>query len=483
MAEPDGRARSFLRRVFFLGQNRISTAGAVITTATAVTMIGFWIVESLQTHPVHPYNGIVLFLMLPFVFVLGLLLIPLGVLLQRRKLRARGELPLEYPKLDLQRPEWRQGLALVALATVANVGILGAASYKGVEHMDSTQFCGLTCHSVMAPEYTAYAGSPHARVTCAQCHIGPGAGWFVKAKLSGVRQVFAVTFNTHSRPIHSPVKDLRPARETCEQCHWPQKFHGDKLLVRTKFADDEANTKTTTVLVLKLGGRAANGSTGIHGRHLNEQSRVEYVAIDDKRQVIPQVTYVNDKGERELYESPEAKPTPEQLAKGERRTMDCMDCHNRPTHTFELPERALDRALAEGAISPELPFVKKKGTELLRAEYSDQEEAARRIREGLKEYYRSEQPQAYASHRALVETAAERLVAIYARNVFPGMKVGWGTYPNHIGHEDFLGCFRCHDDSHKTRDGRTITQDCNACHSLLAMDESNPKVLSDLGLQ
>ena len=164
MAEPGGRARSFLRRVFFLGRNRISTAGAVITTASAVTMVGFWIVESMQTHPVHPYDGIVLFLILPFVFVLGLLLIPLGVLVQRRKLRARGELPQEYPKIDLQQPEWRHGLALVGLATVANVGILGAASYKGVEHMDSTQFCGVTCHSVMAPEYTAYTGSPHSRV-------------------------------------------------------------------------------------------------------------------------------------------------------------------------------------------------------------------------------------------------------------------------------------------------------------------------------
>jgi len=478
-----GRARSLLRLVFFLSRNRISTLGVVLTTASALTMLGFWAAESLQAHPVHPYAGIVLFLILPFVFVLGLLLIPLGVLLQRRKLRARGELPQEYPRIDLQQPAWRHGLALVALATVANVGILGAASYKGVEHMDSAQFCGVTCHSVMAPEYTAYTGSPHGRVTCVQCHIGPGAGWFVRSKLSGVRQVFAVTFNTHSRPIPSPVKQLRPARETCEQCHWPQKFHGDMLLVRNKFADDEANTKTTTVLVLKLGGRAANGATGIHGRHLNEKSRVEYVAIDDKRQVIPQVTYVNDQGERELYESAELKATPEQLAQGERRTMDCMDCHNRPTHSFELPERAVDRALSEGSVSPELPFVKKKAIELLRAEYPDQETAGRRIRDGLKEYYRTAQPQVYASRRALVETAAERLAAIYARNVFPGMKVGWGTYPNHIGHEDFLGCFRCHDDNHKTRDGRAITQDCNACHSLLAMDEPNPKVLSDLGLQ
>jgi formate-dependent nitrite reductase cytochrome c552 subunit len=207
------------------------------------------------------------------------------------------------------------------------------------------------------------------------------------------------------------------------------------------------------------------------------------VAIDDKRQVIPQVSYVNDRGERELYESSELKATAEQLAKGERRMMDCMDCHNRPTHVFELPERAVDRAMAEGGISVELPFAKKKAVELLRAEYPDRDTAVRRIREGFSDYYRSNHTQAFSSHRALVEASGERVAAIYARNVFPGMKVGWGTYPNHLGHEDFLGCFRCHDDNHKTRDGRAIPQDCNACHSILAMDESNPKVLADLGLE
>src|SRR6185436_16985066 len=265
---------------------------------------------------------------------------------------------------------------------------------------------------VMAPEYAAYVDSPHSRVACVQCHIGPGASWFVCSKLSGTRQLFAVSLETYSRPIKSPVKHLRPARETCEQCHWPEKFHGDKFLVRTKYADDEANTASTSVIVLKIGGRNGRNSVGIHGTHLDPKRQIDYVATDGRRQVIPQVTVADAAGTRR-YDSTDVHPTAEQLAEGERRRMDCMDCHNRPTHAFELPERALDRALSEGAISTELPFVKKKATELLRAEYPDQETAARRIREGLKEYYRTEQPQAYASHRAQVETAAERVVAIY----------------------------------------------------------------------
>jgi nitrate/TMAO reductase-like tetraheme cytochrome c subunit len=477
------RVTLLFRLLLFLGHNRLTGLGAVLTTGSALTMVGFWALEILQFRPVHPYAGIILFLLLPGVFVAGLALMPLGALLYRRRLRQRGELPAAYPKIDFHEPVFRHGVGLLAGATVLNVVILSMASYRGVEHMDSVEFCGTACHSVMAPEYTAYVGSPHSRVACVECHIGQGASWFVRSKLSGTRQVFAVTFNTHSRPIPSPVKHLRPARETCEQCHWPQKFHGDRFLVRTKYQDDEKNTRLTTVLVLKVGGRTWQGSVGIHGRHLNDRERINYVAIDGKRQVIPQVTYVDDGGRTVDYASTEVKATAEQLAAGERRVMDCMDCHNRPSHTFELPDRAVDRAMSAGEISSELPYVKKKGVELIRAEYSDHAAATAGIVSGLTGFYKASYPETYSNHRALVETAAQRLVEIYRRNVFPGMKVTWGTYPNNIGHEDFLGCFRCHDGNHSSADGRTITQECDACHNVLAMEESNPKVLSDLGLE
>jgi hypothetical protein len=471
------------RPLVYLGHNGITLTGAVLTTGAAVTMLGFWGLETLQLRPIHPYSGIILFLVLPAVFILGLLLIPLGLLWQRRRLRARGALPAVYPAIDLREPNLRRGLVLVASATVLNVALLSTASYQGVEYMDSTQFCGLTCHTVMAPEYTAYVDSPHSRVACAECHIGPGAPWFVRSKLSGTRQLFAVTFHTYSRPIPTPVRHLRPARETCEQCHWPQKFHGDKFLVRTKYADDEKNTPSTTVLVLKIGGKGPRGATGIHGRHLDTTERISYLTTDEHRQVIPRVTYVDDDGKSVEYVSTEIKVTADLLARAEHRKMDCMDCHNRPTHVFELPERAVDRALSEGGISPQLPFVKKKAVELLRAEYPDQSTARQRIAAGLTEFYRSRYPETYQSHRALVESAAQAVDAIYRRNAFPEMKITWGTYPNNLGHEDFLGCFRCHDDSHRAKDGRTITQDCTACHTILAQDESNPKILSDLGIQ
>jgi nitrate/TMAO reductase-like tetraheme cytochrome c subunit len=477
------RLRLWLKPAVALSSNPVTLAGAILTTSAAVTIVGLWLFEALSSRPVSAYTGIISFLILPALFALGLAVMPIGALWRRRRLRADGRpIPL-VPRISFSDPTFRRAVTLVAVATTINVLILATASYRGLEHMDSIQFCGQTCHTVMEPEYTAYRDSPHARVACVDCHIGPGAPWFVRSKLSGTRQIFAVAFKTYSRPIPSPVKHLRPARETCEQCHWPAKFHGDKLLVRTKFAEDERNTPSTTVLVLKIGGRTWQGLTGIHGRHIDTDGRITYVALDEKRQSIPIVEYIDDDGREVEYVSEETQATREQIARSERRKMDCIDCHNRPTHIFELPERALDRALDEGRIDRQLPFVKKQAMELLKADYADRDSAERSIEERLTAFYREYYPDIQSRKRAQIQAAASQLRSIWANNVYPKMKVTWGTYPNHIGHEDFPGCFRCHDDSHKAADGRVITQDCDACHAILAMDESDPKILSELGFR
>jgi len=473
----------YLRPAFFMAQNKLSAAGVVLTSSSAVTLIAFWFYFVVLPGPPHPYIGVLIFLILPGFFVAGLFLIPLGMWLHWRELKARGEIQQEYPQVDLSSGTVRRGLELVAALTLLNFVIIGTASYQGVNYMDTTEFCGQTCHTVMIPEFTAYENSPHSRVECVACHIGPGASWFVRSKLSGIRQVFAVTFHTYSRPIPSPVKYLRPARETCEQCHWPQRFTGDKFLVRQKFQDDEKNTRQTTVLVLKIGGVTWQGRVGIHGRHLDVGSRIHYVSIDPQRQVIPVVEYVNDQGKTVTYVSSDIKTTPQQLAQGEHRAMDCVDCHNRPTHTFEMPEKAVDERMATGNISPELPFVKKKAVELLKADYPDQQTARLRIVEGLNSFYRDNYREIYATRSTLVQQSAEEVAAIYLRNVFPSMRLTWGTHPNNLGHSDFPGCFRCHDGSHTSADGQTIPNDCSTCHNLLAVDEQNPKVLGELGFQ
>jgi nitrate/TMAO reductase-like tetraheme cytochrome c subunit len=470
---PDSRDRGWLSPIVHLCNNWISQAGVIIVTTAAIFWL-FLLPITLRGQMENPYIGILAFLALPGPFFLGLILIPLGMWLKRRQEKRIRIYPPDFPPLRWSNPELRRLVYFVLFTTCINIVIASQLSYGAVTYMDSVTFCGKTCHNVMQPEFTAYQNSPHSHVECVQCHIGPGASWFVQSKLSGVGQVFAVTFNTYPRPIPTPVHNLRPARETCEACHWPQKYGEDRIRVISKFAEDETNSETDTVLLMKIGG--GNNGIGIHGTHLGPGVHIRYRHTDEARQVIPWVEY-NDNGKRTVYATADAKPSGWQ-----EREMDCMDCHNRPSHTFELPDRALDRAMVAGSVSSTLPFAKKTGLEILKVNYSSREEAAQRIPAAFQEFYQQKYPDVWTRRQTDVTSAAQQVLAIYNRNIFPAMNVTWGKYPLNIGHTDFPGCFRCHDGSHNATDGRSITQDCTACHSLLAMDEKNPKVLTDLGV-
>ena len=468
--------RNWIAPIVVLSGNWMSRVGVVLVTASAI----FWIflIASSMSHEPNPYLGIVLFMILPAAFFLGLLLIPLGIWITWKRRGGKAILPSEIPPLDLRNPSLRRLLIFLLVTTVINVVIASHLSYSTVAYMESTTFCGLTCHSVMAPEYSAYQNSPHSRVDCVACHIGPGASWFVKSKLSGAWQVIAVNTGHFERPIAAPVENLRPARDTCEGCHWPAKFAGNRLRVIPKYADDEANTRTVSVLMMKIGG--GNSIAGIHGTHMGPGVQMFYSHSDRARQTIPFVRYEKD-----------GKTVAEYAAKGAKqddksnmptRLMDCVDCHNRPTHTFELPERGVDRILNEHQNYASLPFLKKKAVEILRADYGSREEALDRIPTAIETYYRQQHADVYAARAGEIRAAAAAVKSVYDRNVFPNMKVMWGTYINNIGHTDFPGCFRCHDDEHTAAGDRKITQDCSTCHELLAMDEASPKILTDLGL-
>jgi hypothetical protein len=474
---PERRNQGWLSPVVHLSNNWMSLIGVVLVTSTTIFWL-FLLPTTLRGETQNPYLGILAFLTVPGPFFLGLILIPLGIFLKRRREGRTGIHPIDQG-LRWTNPELRKLAYFVGATTVLNIAIASQLSYGAVNYMDTVTFCGKTCHNVMQPEYTAYLDSPHSRVECVKCHIGPGAGWFVKSKLSGVGQVFAVTFDTYPRPIPVPVHNLRPARETCEACHWPQKYGEDRVRVITKFADDETNTATKTVLLMKIGG--GNGGIGIHGTHLGPGVKIMYGHSDEARQDIPWVQYNGADGKSVVYATPGTDPNGKGL---DLREMDCMDCHNRPSHTFDLPERAVDRAMEAGSISPALPFAKKKAVEILKVQYASQDEAARQIPVAFAAFYRQTYPAVWSQKQADVTAAGEQVLAIYKRNIFPDMNVTWGKYPINIGHEDFPGCWRCHDSNHTATNGSgaVITQDCNACHNLLAQDEANPKVLTDLGI-
>jgi NapC/NirT cytochrome c family protein len=473
MGNLGAKFRQWLSPYVYLSSNWLSLMGVVVVT-TAVVLWIYLLPILVRGEITHPYVGILIFMGLPSLFVGGLLLIPLGIYIRSRRERGKGIYPSNFPPLDFKNADLRRLMMFVLVATAVNVIIGGQLVYSSVNYMDSVTFCGRTCHTVMQPEFTAYSHSPHARVACVECHIGPGASWFVRSKLSGVHQVFAVTFNTFDRPIPTPVTSLRPARETCEACHWPARFEGNRLLVVPHYADDQANTLTKDVLLMHIGG--GNGHQGIHGMHVGPGITIHY-GSDENRQKINWVEYDDSQsGKRTLYVDPSVDPKTVDTSKG--RVMDCIDCHNRPTHIFHMPEEAMDTAMANGSIPASLPFIKKEGVELLKVKYSSQAEAGRLISAQLEAYYLSNFPNV---QKAEVEQASQAIVAIYDQNVFPQMKITWGTYPNNLGHMDFPGCFRCHGTLQSAADKNVqIPQDCDTCHALLAVGEANPKILEQL---
>lgn len=474
-------SRNRLAPLIYLSNNWISLAGVIVVTTATVFWL-FLLPFSFRGEITHPYIGILAFLLLPAVFILGLVLIPLGIAYRRHRDRVKGVTPSSFPQLNWQNHDFRRLVLFVSVTTFLNLVIASQLTYSAVTFMDSKTFCGLACHRIMSPEYIANRNGVHAAVECAACHIGPGAVSFVRAKMAGTNQLFAMTFNTYPRPIPAPVQNLRSVRETCEQCHSPQRFLGDRIVVDTSYASDEQNSATTTVLLMKAGGPTWNGNVGIHGAHLAENASISYVATDVQRQTIPQVTYIDPSGKQIVYNDSTAKLTAQDLARGEHRVMDCVDCHNRLGHPFQLPERALDDAMSTGHISPTLPFIKKEALATLKQNYPDRDTAQSRIGGALDVFYRDRYPQVYSQNRKQVDDAIAAVQAIYARNVFPEMKITWGTYLNNLGHTDSLGCFRCHDGNHSSADGKTIPNDCATCHDMKAVDEKNPAILNDLDL-
>ena len=459
--------------VVLVASHWLSLLGVGIALAGFLCWL-FLLPLQVRGHAQNPYIGILAFVIVPVIFVFGLVLVPIGVFLARRRIRTRFQTEI------LDRSTAYQRLAIVlGASTVLNVAVGTQLTYRAVEHMETVQFCGQSCH-VMTPEFTGHQDAPHARVTCVECHVAPGVGGWLQSKMAGSRQLMEVIFDSYPRPIPSALETNRlvPATQTCEQCHWRERPGSVRLRLISQFSEDEANTETKTVLTMMVGGGDLGG---IHGGHMGPGVQIRYATSDAKRQVIPWVDYKNDrKKEARTYLATNAKAADvEALPK---HTMQCVDCHNRPTHAFDSPERATDKALARGQMSSSLPFLRKKSVEVLKAGYQSSEEAARKIPAAIGDYYQQAHPEVHRDRKADVEDAGRAVAAIYARNVFPDLKVTWGTYPNNIGHTDFPGCFRCHDESHATAEGKTISQDCGVCHEAVAMEEASPEILKTLGL-
>ncbi|MGM0621238.1 MAG: NapC/NirT family cytochrome c [Bacteroidota bacterium] len=418
------------------------------------------------------YLGLFMYIILPMFLIIGLILIPVGMIISRRKLKRQKYKKHEkdWPVIDFNNPATRNATIIFSAGTAVLLILSAVGSYEAFHYTESVEFCGKVCHQVMEPEYAAYQASSHERVSCVECHVGSGADWYVKSKLSGLYQVYSVMFDKYPRPIPTPVHSLRPAQETCEECHWPEKFYDRKLLIKRSFLADEANTAWDIHMLLKTSSdHSALGLTeGIHW-HINPDVKIEYIASDEKRSEIPWVKYTNLKtGETTIYEDSEKKISQTRMDSLEVRVMDCLDCHNRPSHHYKAPQNFIDEYMISGDMPKDLPDIKSVAMGVFFEDYPTTDSAFAAIELQVNEYYEFMFPELLETRKEDIEKAVASIKEGYSRNFFPHMKVSWKEYPNHLGHMETEGCYRCHNNRHESAQGKVISRDCNLCHDITA---------------
>ena len=457
-----------------LFRNYISFAGALIVIAAVVSILLLFLIELTQSSN-NPYLGIITYIMLPAFLVFGLLVILTGMLLERRRRRRSPDSVIPpYPKFDLNEPGQRR-LAL-AILTLSFVFVCASAfgSYRAYEYTESVEFCGQTCHTVMKPEFVAFHATSHAKIRCVDCHVGHGAESYARSKLSGARQLLALMAGNYSKPIETPVHNMRPANETCEQCHWPSKFYGSALKTFNHYAYDEKNSLRQTRMLINVGGGdpASGPVAGIHW-HMNLANEISFIATDQQRQVIPWIRVKDRNGNVTEYVDRSRPLSAEQIAAGEKRRMDCIDCHNRPAHAYLSPDVAVDQSLAAGRLDPSLPYLKRQTVAALNQPYATEADAVKTIGENLDGFYRNNYAVLRAQKSDAINAAIGETQRIFKTYFFPEMKTNWASHPNNLGHLYSSGCFRCHDGEHVSTTGKVIRNDCDICHTVLS-DSARP---------
>jgi hypothetical protein len=450
-------------------KNWLTIIGSIIASINLALIILLFIISTIF-NKASTNIGLFIYIILPGFFLSGLILIPVGMFRKRRRMRKSSvDETARYPRIDLNDPRHRNVFVIFSIATIIILFLSTLGSFEAYHITESVEFCGTLCHKVMEPEYTAYQNSPHANVLCVECHVGSGASWYVKSKLSGLHQVYAVLANDFPRPIPTPLHDLRPARETCEKCHWPQKFYARSLWTHKYFLADSLNSEWDIMLQMKTGPEYSGMGLkeGIHW-HINPDVRIEYISENDKRENIARVKYTNNAtGKTSVYRN-DANPVSDSLISASiPRTMDCIDCHNRPSHNYNSPPVYFDKVMINGEVSKNIPFIKKVSMGILRENFSSRDTAFMKIEDAITNYYKTDFNDFYSKNSEIIDKSVAAIKKAYSRNTFPGMKVSYDQYPEHIGHLESDGCFRCHNDSFKSENGRVISRDCNLCHTIV----------------
>lgn len=468
-AGPDTKPRSHFN-------NWISAIGGVVALGALFSFF-FLAWMDLVRGDKNPYLGIFTYIVAPGFLIAGLAMVFFGAWAQRRWAIKHAQTMPDKWRLDFSNRKQRQRLVAFGACAALFIGLSAFGSFQTFHYSESTQFCGQVCHNAMNPEFVTYQRGAHARVACVECHVGSGAEHFIKAKINGTHQLIAYMLNNYNRPIDTPVKNLRPAQDTCEKCHWPEKFAGNIQVDYEHFLSDKKNTSYTARMLLHVNKSSPGAPLGGIHWHVNTTEKVEYYAIDDKRQDIPWMRVTNLKeGTSKVFriESFKGEPPADRI-----RVMDCIDCHNRPSHVFPTANEAVERSLASGALSLKLPNIKRVAVQaMVQKEITSDAVASQKIADFIKSKYTD------PALAAEVPGAIAEVQKIFAVSIFPDRKADWRVYPNNIGHKDWPGCFRCHDDKHKTSTGQKVrSSDCNSCHVIIAQGKgAELETLSSKGL-
>lgn len=460
--------------------NPTTLVGSFIS-ALSLGLIIFLIILDLFSSGEKPYMGIIAFIILPTILIIGIIISLFGIIRERKRTKTGILRERKFPVLDLNDANKRKVFVFFLTSILFFLILSAFGSYRAYEYTETDAFCGLVCHKVMEPEYVAYLDSPHSRVGCVQCHIGSGANWYVKSKLSGAYQVYSTIFNKYSKPIPTPVKELRPAEGTCEQCHYPSHFFSEKKVDYTYYLSDERNTKSKISMLIKIGG-----GSNIHGKgsgihwHMNVKNKVYYLHTDERRLDIPWVKVLDENGKETIYKTIDFSFNENNFPKENFRLMDCIDCHNRPSHIFHQPDKMTNFFMANQKISETLPYIKSLIVEALEKNYSQKRIGLDSIRFIIDDFYRINYPEIYKSRKIDIENAILSAQQIYNRNYFTYMQANWKKFPDNIAHTYTPGCFRCHDGKHFSEDGKVISKDCNSCHLIISQELPDGTKLTSL---
>ena len=472
----------FLEFIKLLARSRVSMAGSVVATLIFPVLI-VSIFLDMQGVVNNPYFAFLIYMVMGPLFLAGLATVAVGVLFFKDH-EEIGIFTIEYIREQLTMPgRFIRIRRLIYFSTglfLFTATVIWLVSYTGFKYTETTGFCGQFCHSVMEPEYITYQNSPHSRIACVDCHISGSSDLVTRSKMSGLKMIYATVFDDFERPLKNPEHPLRPSREVCEQCHRPEVFHGDKLYIKDIFLPDEHNTHVQTVLLMRVGagGFREHTAGGIHW-HVSPTHQVYYQAGENDDDPFGRIKLIDHDGSTQIFDRQSRNDQPS--ANTEFRLMDCMDCHNRPTHVFLSPGEALDRKMSVGVIPRDLPFIKKVALEVIQVQYPDKVQARKKIAATIEAWYRKNEPEVYRLRYADLEKAANGAFKAWSENVFPQMAIGWGTYQSNIGHrDDEHGCFRCHQDDYKTEAGREISSNCDLCHYILADREPSPDIMQVL---